>query len=316
LTENTKPNVVIPYARVSTNSPAQLSSLGSQFELLKIYGDVTSDIGSVAMGIRDKLRHKIEMHRMNGAEITLVVTSLDRITRCMSDIQFIKTNVNKIIIVNSCTYNVDRDWKIIMGEISSATDEIDIIRKRAIKSSNRKRRRLDSGLDMRTAMNKKRCDIAKRNLEMNGISTRKVKRVKKLIKSSQKLKCEADWIKLSNESKRLNGSYIMNEYPKSSKSDTPQHLMRKDITEYVKNILGKGVDDIYIKDFVNATLLSIQLDRKNREQSEDNEDTIEKINKLLSTARAGMKVKNFSELQRLIFELNKHNDNARLDDAL
>ena len=142
------------YARVSSNGSDQIQSLDNQVERLKKLRNIIapetnlfklsqllSEVKSVTLGMSVKLQDII----LDNPGITLVVTSIDRISRHIPDITFIKKNIKAIILANDDgsykRYDVMESWRFINEKLAVATEEIETIKKRTQTIQKKRQRR-------------------------------------------------------------------------------------------------------------------------------------------------------------------------------
>jgi hypothetical protein len=291
LPENT---YIIPYARVSSNKLEQIQSLDHQCRLLSKYGTTIADIHSGGNGMTDNLKTAIISAYDEHKSITLVATSLDRISRNYTDMEFIRKYISHIQLTrDNKIYEVESEWRKILDALASATEELDIIKKRSRRTPTRsdttkttgriiseisgmknqvdKKSKLEynhqehsqigvkrkrSFDDLTTLYKtKRRCITLGSILEVNGISSDKLEALEEMVKKSQKLETIEDWLELSTLSNELGGCFIMDDYEKTLADDSDQsyRLTKADITAYVKQICPQ-ISDVFLKEFIHANM--------------------------------------------------------------
>jgi hypothetical protein len=263
---------IILYARVSSNNYEQITSLQNQMDLLSNFSKgkrynpqsfvAISDVISASNGMSSKLRDHITN---NPEKSTVVVTAMDRLTRDVTDIKFIRSHIGTIITVNDNTqYDGYKDWKDILKLIVAATDEIDKLRDRVRATKHMKRKRCS---DEELALNAERRSRAVNRLISSRISIKHknnklIDDVAEMIQLSQKLTSLADWNKVSKISKKYGGFYIRSDFPKiidekPDENEISHHLTKSVITEYVQRIFCKSdvtLDENMTKEFINANI--------------------------------------------------------------
>ena len=251
-------NNTIFYARVSSNSSEQIRSLQNQLQLLNNYKKKYTNniVISEVISISDGMSNKIKKEILKYDNVNIIVTHMDRLTRNISDINFIKNNIKYILVLSEQkTYNVNTDWKQILNLTISSTEEIEKIKKRIKSSESLRKRKYEPDEIIISA--KKRC------IEINNIISKKKNSkifddIAEMIKISQNLQNCSDWDQFSNISKKYKGESIEKNYHKilDNFDDTiSYHIPRKDIYQYVEYIFNKlniKLDINILKEFVNA----------------------------------------------------------------
>lgn len=258
----------ILYARVSSNSGDQIRSLKNQIDILenKITENkwknyiLLSDVKSASDGMSAQLKETI-LDMVDKAH--LVVVEMDRLTRDIADIKFIKNHVEYITVINdNKTYYVKSDWKSILDMLVSAHEEIEKIKKRLRHSYHLQKRP--------TSDAQKYVAAKKRSMEINNlISNKKIKTVvedvSKMISLSQNLKTKKDWSTFAHIYSKYDTLSIKDTYRgtiNNLNNDSFYHIPRSDITDYVTYIfdnLDIELDRNILKEYINA---NINLGRK------------------------------------------------------
>ena len=253
-------NTFILYARISSNSSDQIQSLDNQLEILNMYRErnidientvhILSDVISTSNGMSSELKKYI----INNFKSTIVVTSIDRITRCISDITLLKKYVGLIISLNDDKiYNVVTDWKLILNKIIIATDEIETLKLRT-KNNNKKRKMTTDNTENLLSMSRIR--VSRINTIMSKyVDINILENINNLINMSQLITSDNIWKTITYISKKYNGLNIMSCYNSEKLHNT--YLTRKDVYEFVDYIFKQN--NIYInphlfKEYINANI--------------------------------------------------------------
>jgi hypothetical protein len=283
-------NTFILYARISSNSSDQIQSLDNQLEILNMYRErnidientvhILSDVISTSNGMSSELKKYI----INNFKSTIVVTSIDRITRYISDITLIKKYVGLIISLNDDKiYNVVTDWKLILNKIIIATDEIDTLKLRT-KNNNKKRKMTTDNTENLLSMSRIR--VSRINTIMSKyVDNNILENINNLINMSQMITSDNIWKTITYISKKYNGLNIMSCYNSEKLHDT--YLTRKDVYEFVDYIFKQN--NIYInphlfKEYINANIwlarkqnkidCEYYYDDNNDDNNDDDDDNI------------------------------------------
>lgn len=255
-------DLIIYYARVSTNHPDQLKSLDNQLKFFenhkKIQGnknvDILSDVCSASTEMTEKIKSII---LNNSKKISIIVTHFDRLTRSIKDVDFLKKHVNNVIdIYNGKTYNTQKDYNQLVKLASDATIEINQIRRRAIRAHITKRQRDEEENPLDYA--KKRC------IEVNNIVLgKKYNDLKsdlaRAVVVSQNITNPTDLKICSNIFKKYGGNSIYNDYIESINKNNNNviYIGKKEIEEYVKFIFSKqhiAINENFANEFLKANL--------------------------------------------------------------
>ena len=259
--------IKIPYARISTNNPSQLTSLGNQYDDLQAHGTVITDINSVGDGMTQNLKNNILKYK-NKKKIELIVLSIDRISRDISDIKFIRDNISFITETREKRrYNVKDEWKIILQSLVTANDELDQIKKRAVKENIKRKREIENNEDEEFMDNneflkekaRNRCKISLKNLSKIGIDKKISKVLEDIIRRSQYINSRKDWDEISKLSLSINGPDLRknyyNIYKSYSKSvNTIYRLTKPDVIDLINNIIGPKYNSTFTNEFINANI--------------------------------------------------------------
>lgn len=295
----------ICYARISTNNPEQYTSLNNQKKLIANFVKTnkiknTIDIcesESISNDMSKKLTELCVKHK----KVNIIVTSIDRLSRNVSDLNFIRKHIDTIYVINDKkVYNPQIDWKeLIMSNISSM-EEIEKIKSR-IKQNQSKRKRTDEDIQLDS---KRRCN------NIHGILLEKyneefLEDVSDFIRKSQ-------YIKSSEELEELNRLYYaysnkqLNSLYKNCKFDlNSYHITKPDLIGFIKEIfqyqkLNFSEDDPIFKEFINSNINYV---KKNIDNKEDNQIEMNDIECVTTN------------LKKILSndELNKYFDNSDLD---
>lgn len=272
-----RPKIIdIPYARISTGSTDQISSLGNQCKLLKKFCNINaiSHCSSGKEEFPDKLKNAILNETKKNNDVRLIVTSFDRLTRNFRDLHFLQYNVRYIYVLDE---NKEYDVKNQLYELSQkVTLSSLVIQEKVEKSTKTAQLRIFSGQkrqrddedekEIEREFNlRKRCRILSNNLCNIGISRKTVGDLAKLINTSQNLDTLEKWnymFNLLNEL-GLNPTTIKNNYEKylnKYKYKTVTQIYRiekKEIYDIISNILKKknyDTEDIVIKQFIDSNI--------------------------------------------------------------
>ena len=260
---------IILYARVSTKSFDQLTSLQNQTSTLSDYAKVNSynttmlsETVSVSNGMTKKLKSLIiEKFEKLNKKVTLIVTAIDRITRNVTDIQFIKSHVQTIIMIRGdlVVFDTKKDWRTILNLIADATEEIDVIKDRAIASNNLKRKRsvrelcLNAELrsvNVKTLLHDLASGIDEKiNIAIDNIAT--------MIQKAQSLQTQQDWEAISTVSDMYSGFLFTDLYKTYNYENIPTHIKKNELKDYVQQMfsnLSFDVDQHILSEFINANI--------------------------------------------------------------
>ena len=248
------------YARVSSNGSDQIQSLDNQVERLKKLRNIIasetnlfklsqllSEVKSVTLGMSVKLQDII----LDNPGITLVVTSIDRISRHIPDITFIKKNIKAIILANDDgsykRYDVMESWRFINEKLAVATEEIETIKKRT-QTIQKKRKSTDNELLDKCIVRTSNIDNILSKYIHSGLLTYTTK----FIGMTQRIMNSYDWTTL-NEFTLLKFDFNIKSYYPWTESFA--HLKRNDVYDFVESIFHS--EDIYIdknllKEYVNS----------------------------------------------------------------
>ena len=264
----TKDSIIkIPYARISTNNPSQLTSLGNQYDDLQEHGTVITDINSVGDGMTQNLKNNILKYK-DKKQIELIVLSIDRISRDISDIKFIRDNISFITETREKRrYNVKDEWKIILQSLVTANDELDQIKKRAVKDNIKRKRAIENNEDEEFMDNneflkekaRNRCKISLKNLSKIGIEKKIAKNLEDIIRRSQFINSKKEWDEISQLSISIGGPDLRKNYYNIYKSysrsiNTIYRLTKPDVIDLMKNIIGTNFNTTFVNEFINANI--------------------------------------------------------------
>lgn len=286
----------ICYARISTNNPDQYVSLNNQINSIARFVKTNKIKNTIniceSRSISNEMSKKIRELCVKHEKVNIIITSFDRLSRNVSDLNFIKKHVDKIYVINDKkVYNPRTDWKeLIMSNVSSM-EEIEKIKFR-IKQNLNKRKRTDDDIQL---------DAKRRCKNIYSILSEKydeafLEDLSDFIRKSQCITSEDELDELDStyyaySNKQLNSLY------KNCKFDlNSYHITKPDLIAFIKEIfkfqkLNFSEDDPILKEFINA---NINYAKKNIDQSD--ESYINDIDLVTSN------------LQKLLSnnELNKH----------
>lgn len=246
----------INYARISTNSTNQLSSLTNQYKQFDKKNSVIFHIGSGRDTFPDNLKNTIIEHRKNNKDVRINVISFDRLTRNFIDVQFLYDNVRYInILSENQIYDMKIDMLIIVNKIVKSVEELEIIRNRCFRKKNMVK-------NIKQIKNNKIDNIKRQNLVFNNmlclnVPKEKLEILKQIIQISQNLKNYNDWNKMYKLMAKLNFnvSKIKENYAKYNKTIQIYRLLKKDLMEYIlEYFLNNNYvsNNKFILNFVNA----------------------------------------------------------------
>lgn len=271
IANNLKERMFLCYARVSTNNPEQIVSLNNQIEQLnkyiitnKLQTNVVSEIKSISNGISDVVKEEVEKY----GKTHVVVTSMDRLTRDLGDIRFIKENISGITVLNdNKTYTPTIDWKQIVGMNVSSTEEIEKIKYRRVSGS--KKRKISDASDYYYSA-KKRCNSIN-NLLITPKNQKVLKDIAEFMQKSQHMTSKNDWTSVSKIYEKYTKVSLFSIYRNLKYDDIDYRLSRTDVTACVKQMLsstGIMLDNSIAKEFINANVCLGR--RSNQEITEEN----------------------------------------------
>ena len=250
--------VDISYARISTNSTNQLSSLTNQYEKLNKKSNVILHIGSGRETFSDEFKNKIIDLRKENKDVRINVISFDRLTRNFIDMQFLYDNIRYIHILDEKQiYDMKIDTPIIASKIAKSIEELEIIKNRCgrkkekcINIKNNKKKIID---------NSKRKLLVFNNMLCLGPSEKELKILEKIIYTSQNLNFNKDWQQLYKymDDLNLNVKEIKTYYSDYSKNNISYKLIKKDIIEYIINYFDNNKYEKNIKiinNFINSNM--------------------------------------------------------------
>ncbi|NBX74990.1 MAG: hypothetical protein EBQ92_00340, partial [Proteobacteria bacterium] len=219
-----------------------------------------SDTISVSDGLSENLKNVILENKSLGKKVEVYLTAIDRLTRNVLDVPFIKKYIDVIVVVGSenvLIYDVTKEWKTIQNFISSATKEIDRLKERVSSRMNCKRKRSNNS-DLVSSAQVKSNTI--NNLLAKGYSdvdNDTINNIASMIILCQNIKSYDDWKKISDILHKYGNFSIMDDYLDIVHNPVYDHLSRNDIMYYVKKIFEKqsyNFDENIIKAFVNANI--------------------------------------------------------------
>lgn len=311
----------ICYARISTNNPDQYVSLNNQINSIAKFiktNKIKNTINIVeSKSISNEMSKKVRELCVKHEKVNIIVTSLDRLSRNVSDLNFIKKHVDKIYVINDKkVYNPRTDWKELINSNISSMEEIEKIKFR-IKQNPLKRKRTDEEIILHTKM---RCaniySILKEKYDEAFLED-----LCDFIRKSQNFNSleeleELDTLYYGYSHKELESLYKNCNFDLNS-----YHITRNDLCGFIKNIfqyqkLNFSEDDPILKEFINA---NINYARKNIDniddingENSDEENTevmevTENLKKLLSNNELSKKLgkNDINYMSKMLEKLNK-----------
>lgn len=305
----------ICYARISTNNPDQYVSLNNQINSIAKFVKTNKIKNTIniceSRSISNEMSKKIRELCVKHEKVNIIITSFDRLSRNVSDLNFIKKHVDKIYVINDKkVYNPRTDWKeLIMSNVSSM-EEIEKIKFR-IKQNPNKRKRTDDDIQLDAKRRCKNiCSILSEKYDEAFLED-----LSDFIRKSQCIMSEyhldeLDSIYFAYSNKQLNTLY------KNCKFDLNYyHITKPDLIAFIKEIfkfqkLNFSEDDPILKEFINS---NINYAKKNIDQSGSSDiDDIElvtaNLKKLLSNNELNKHL-NKTELNNMSIMLEKLNKN-------
>lgn len=264
---NNKMNNIIHYARVSTNSVEQIGSLQNQINMLKTENNcvLVSEVASASKGMTSTIKNKILENQNPKPHI--IVTAIDRLSRDIADINFIRQHVEKITTLHdNVTYEVKKDWQKIVPYLVSAVDEIDKIKERFASTKHIKRKK---STIQELIINAKQRVLSIDKIICSTIPKTKnqtfyhelIAKIGEMIQTMQYLETSRDWNNISTISNKYGGFKISNDYnidryiENKYEDGCGFHILKNDITMYVCRIFNKHsieLDKYLIKEYINS----------------------------------------------------------------
>ena len=138
----------ICYARISTNNTDQFVSLNNQINLIENFVKTNKIENTINIyesnSISNEMSKKVRELCTKNEKVNIIVTSLDRLSRNVSDLNFIKKHIDKIYVISEKKiYNPRTDWKKIILSNLSSMEEIEKIKFRIKQNSNKRQRTED-----------------------------------------------------------------------------------------------------------------------------------------------------------------------------
>jgi DNA invertase Pin-like site-specific DNA recombinase len=305
----------ICYARISTNNPEQYVSLNNQIKSIAKFvktNKIKNTIGiNEIKSISNEMSKKVRELCIEHGKVNIIIMALDRLSRNVTDLNFIKKYVDKIYVINDKrVYNPKTDWKeLIMSNLSSM-EEIEKIKFR-IKQNPNKRKRTDEDIQLDA---KRRCKniysiLSEKYDEefLDDLST--------FIRRSQHLISENDLEYINTLYSSYSYEELTTVYRNLQFGDNSYHITRPDLIEFIKNIfqcqkLKFSIDDPILKEFINS---NINYAKKNLDDIDkmDESDDIDKVTsnlkKLLSNNELNKHLNktDLNHMTRMLEKLNK-----------
>jgi hypothetical protein len=273
---------IIAYACVS--SAAQCSSLAEQElkieqymgELNMEYLMVLPAIQSRKNGMDDNLIDTINKcnRKKNKKEILLVVTSFDRITRNMCDLDYLMHNVPRIYAINTGILHAPNEYFEL---IQTAQTEIQIISERAKNRSKKINPKKESPCQ-KELIRRARIRVANAwtAIQMNPtneMSQIEHSNVQQYMTYTQTLCGTMSWLRLSLLSKDMGGSNIMKDYVDAAESNDEFRLTKADALYYANEFkCFSCVCDNLTKEYLNASFELAKRTELEKEEAEDEKE--------------------------------------------
>lgn len=287
----------ICYARISTNNPDQYVSLNNQINSIAKFVKTNKIKNTIniceSRSISNEMSKRIRELCVKHEKVNIIITSLDRLSRNVSDLNFIKKYVDKIYVINDKkVYNPRIDWKeLIMSNVSSM-EEIEKIKFR-IKQNCNKRKRTDEDIIL---------DVKRRCKNIYSILKEKhdeafLENLSDFIQKSQSLKSFDELKDLNRIYYSYSNKELTSFYENCNFDNYSYHIKKTDLNKFIENMfkfqkLKYSIDDPILKEFINANIYYV---KKNINET-DETDEINGIEMITSN------------LQKLLSnnELNKH----------
>jgi len=247
----------ILYARVSSHSCDQIVSLQKQIVILNDFAkkekyniDATiTDICSVGKSL--SIRLKTELEKTQGDNI-LIVSAIDRISRNIMDIKYLRDHVKTIITLDAI-YDLKTNWTTIAEKLIMGTQEIENIRDRINRSKHKKRKysSLREGMIKKLLRKEKIINLI---VDYYFCSPQLVEKIFEIVTQSQNLDTCEEWENMNNKNTKLKGEDILKSYKNLEKYDK---LSKSDIMYYVNVIFETNsifVDKNILSEFINCAI--------------------------------------------------------------
>jgi DNA invertase Pin-like site-specific DNA recombinase len=287
----------ICYARISTNNTDQFVSLNNQINLIENFVKTNKIENTIniyeSKSISNEMSKKVRDLCTKNEKVNIIVTSLDRLSRNVSDLNFIKKHVDKIYVISEKKiYNPRTDWKKIILSNLSSMEEIEKIKFR-IKQNSNKRQRTEDDIILDS---KRRCkniySILSEKYDEDFLED-----LCNFIRKSQHLTSENDLYEFDSLYYFYSNKQLISLYQNCNFDNAAYHITKPDLIGFIKNIfefqkLNFSEDDPILKEYINS---NINYAKKNI-TSEDNQAETNGIETITSN------------LQKLLSnnELNKH----------
>lgn len=289
----------ICYARISTNNPDQFVSLNNQINLIENFVKTNKIVNTIKIyeskSISNEMSKRVRELCIKNKKVNIIITSLDRLSRNVSDLNFIKNHINKIYVINDKKiYNPCTDWKELILSNLSSMEEIEKIKFRIKQNSNKRKRNEDDII----------LDSKRRCKNIYSILSEKydedfLEDLCKFIIRSQNLTSEDSLYELDSLYNFYSNKQLNSFYQNCNFDKTAYHITKPDLIGFIKNIfefqkLNFSEDDPILKEFINSNInyakKHIHIDDVNKTSDTDDIDSVT------------------YNLQKLLFndELNKH----------
>lgn len=277
--------VDVSYARISTNTTSQLSSVANQLKTLKNnknHGRLVVHSGSGSKQMSKELKDFILDAKNKGKSVRLNVVAFDRVTRNFGDIDFIRNNIRYInVLDDGKVYDVNSELPFIVNKIMEGIQELGNIRRRIIREKPIKQEGDETPAptkkeltDRRQRNSRKRIRETSKNIREYGIDNNVLAELEEFIALSQNIKTKEDWLRLCEmerefdvNSDEIKRSYMAHqkEYRnnkdqskvlKKTKGDIDRYcIARKDILTIVLKVIKNSNDEndnFVIRNFFNS----------------------------------------------------------------
>lgn len=272
-------SVFIAYARVSASSFSE--SLQSQCKDIDTYMTtqgvsytmVFPEIESVKDGLTSNLRSIIDQNKNNKnknknnkKQLVLVVTSFDRITRNISDLDYLKKNIYNVIEIRSNRVIQNHEYKKMIQDSQTelATHINRAIRTHASLHAGKQLSQLQELVPSleekirRATVRMIKAHTAIMNNPVNTMTEQHHEYMKDFVRISQNILSKSDWMELSMLSLRLShGSVcVMDEYTTivsntNADADTVIKLSRNDVMAFaIQFYIFENVSESVMKEYI------------------------------------------------------------------
>jgi len=249
----------ICYSRISTKNPEQFVSLNNQNKTITKFvktNKIKNTINlSESVSISDYMSKNLAEICVQYVKVNIIVTSFDRLSRNLVDYKFLRKHVDKIYIISEKkTYTPSENVDDFVKSYIMSMNEIDKIKFR-IKQNHNKRVRSDEDLVLNAQLRKN---------SIYGILSEKypielLNNLIKFIKMSIQLKSVDELNDFDKVYKQFTNKNLKQSYTHCNFKLYSFHIPRKDLYEYIKNMLQQSQHDLYndepnLKEFVDSQI--------------------------------------------------------------